>query len=134
VHDVAAVHKNIGTGGAFLLDGKRLAEWGYDPKELKKAICRAETFLKHAKDDPNDSLTLSSSLTEAVLYSAIECYRRLVKEKSALMGLFMAWLSFQRPELLNEQARDKFAGLIPALQKLSKREFFTELRDSALDF
>jgi hypothetical protein len=133
VHDLAS-KDNYGTGGAFLLDSTRLEEWGFCPQEFKNAIKKAETFFKHAKNDPHDIETLSEIETQAIFYSAIECYRRLVKEKSPSMGLFMAWLAFQHPVILNEFAREKFADLIPALQKLSRREFFTQLRNSALDF
>lgn len=76
--------------GAVLLDGKRLTKWGLDPQAFKNAIRRVETFFKHALKDPNDSYTLSPLEAESVFYSAIERYRRLVREKSAFMGLFMA--------------------------------------------
>ena len=134
VHDVAASDKEIGISGAFLLDGKRLAEWGFNPKEFKKELRRAETFFKHAKDDPNDSYTLSHSLTEAVLYSTIDCYRRLVKEKSALMGLFLAWFGVQSPALLDEPSRDKLANIIPASKGVSRQEFFEKMNPLALLF
>lgn len=133
VHDAAAKDKNIGTGGAFLLDGKRLEEWGYDAKQLKKAIRRAETFFKHALDDPNESFTLHHSLTEAVLYSTIECYRRLVLEKSELMCLFLAWLGVQS-EFFDEPTSNDLANIISASKGVSRQEFFKTMKPLARFF
>jgi hypothetical protein len=122
VHDMA---EHQGSAAVFL-DSKRLTEWGYDAKEFKKAIRKAETFFKHALNDPEETYALTEHETEYLLYSTIECYRRLVHDKSSLMSVFMAWLAFHNPAILSKPARDKFAHLLPAIQKLSRSEFFSE--------
>lgn len=134
VHDLAAHHKKIGTGGAFLLDGPQLEQWGFDPQQFKKAIRAAETFFKHAVDDADDTYTLSQTITQSIFFSAIHCYRRLVKDKSELMGLFMMWLAFQTPDLLNEPTRERFADIIKGSKNLSRPAFFKQLRPLSLIF
>lgn len=92
---------------------KRLADWGYNSQAFKKAIRQAETFFKHAVDDPHDVLNLSGRETECVLWSAIECYHRLASDKSKLLSLFIGFFALQNPDSLSEAARDELRGLIP---------------------
>lgn len=129
VHDLAEREGS----GAILLDSKRLTEWGYDAQEFKKAIRKAETFFKHALDDPDDVYEHSETQTGHILYSAIECYRRLIHDRgSQLMIAFMTWFAFHNPVLMSKTARDKFADLLPTIQSLSRPEFFREF--SKFDF
>jgi hypothetical protein len=100
VHDIAE-HQG---SGAVLLDRSRLSEWGYDPKEFKKAIRQAETFFKHAKNDPDESYSFSPKQTEYIFYSAVECYHRLAPQKSVLLARLLAWFYFRHPETLSVSA------------------------------
>lgn len=59
VHDLAVDRGS----GAVLLDGARLAEWGWNPKAYKKAIRQAETFFKHAETDAHETYTFSAFQT-----------------------------------------------------------------------
>lgn len=135
VHDLASKDK-CGTGGAFLLDGAQLTQWGFEPQGFKRAIKRAETFFKHAREDnnPDGTETLSEIETQAVFYSAIHCYRRLVEEKSELMGLMLMWLSFQYPLTLTVETREKLAPIIKGSVNFSRPEFFHKCRPLALAF
>ena len=128
VHDVAT-HRG---GGAFLLDHVRLAEWGYDPKAFKKALRHAETFFKHAENDPDETYTFSGNQTEFILASAIECFHGLVAERSPVLALFMGWLHFRHPETLSVSARDRFAELLPRINQLTRSQFRAEIGN--LDF
>jgi len=128
VHDIAE-HRG---SGAILLDRVHLSGLGYDPKEFVKAIRGAETFFKHAKDDPDATLEFSSHETEPMFYSAIECYHSLVLRRSQPLALLLAWLAFRHPDTLSETARSAFAAQIPRVAELSRREFFRECHD--LDF
>ena len=127
-HDVAT-HRG---GGAFLLDHDRLAGWGYDPKTFKKALRQAETFFKHAENDPHDTYTFSTSQTESILASAIECFHGLVSERSPVLALFMGWFHFRHSDTLSEAARDRFAKLLPRINQLTRSQFRAELGN--LDF
>ncbi len=69
-----------------------------------------------------------------MFFSAIHCYRRLVKDKSELMGLFMMWLAFQTPDLLNEPTRERFADIIVRSVNLPRPDFFLKLRPLAFIF
>lgn len=46
IHDIS---EHRGLGGAFMVDSKRIEEWGYSPKEFKNAVRYAETFLSTQK-------------------------------------------------------------------------------------
>lgn len=127
VHDVAEHH---GMDGAVLIDSNRLTQWGYNAKEFKKAIRQAETFFKHAENDPEDTYTFATGQTEFLLYSAIECYHRLDPTKSKMLALYMAWLHFHHPQTLSEFGRNKFAEVISFLSTTSRRDFFQNLHDT----
>jgi hypothetical protein len=121
VHDVAEYH---GLDGAMLTDSNRLFQWGYDPKDFKKRVRKSETFFKHALNDPEDVHLFDHEFTPLILWSTIECYKRLESTKHPLMSLFMAWMGFHNPSTLTKEARNRFSGLIPIINTLSRREFF----------
>lgn len=130
VHDIAILHGK----GATLLDDTLLEKLGFDPKVFMKHIRAAETFFKHAEKDPRDSLSFSEEGTSYILYSAVECYRRLDHNKSPLMTLFMAWIHFRHPETLAVFARKQFGHILPRINELTRADFFKTFRDLPLDF
>ena len=123
VHDLA----EMGGDGSVLLNTNLLTGWGLDAKAFKKAIRAAETFFKHAQNDPHETFSFSLSQTERIFVSAIECYRRLVHEKSRLMTLFLYWFHIQYPQFLDfmsELAGKRLAKLVPLAKELTRPKFY----------
>ena len=123
IHDIS---EHRGIGGAFMVDGKRIEEWGFSPKEFKNAVRYAETFFKHAKEDPEGVFDFSPRETEFIFMSAIECYHRFTGDYSKLLSTCMAWFRFQHPATLSESFRDRFPEMIGRIGKMSPMNFFHE--------
>lgn len=120
VHDVAL---KKGIRGTPLFDEIMLPQLGYDTTSYKRAIRKAENFFKHAKDDPHGIFDCSQAITECIMFSTIECYLRLVSEKSLPISMFRARYMFQFPQLLNENLAKQYANLLPALANVSRKSF-----------
>lgn len=70
------------------------------------------------------------STPPVIFYSAADCFHRLSSERPRLLTLFLAWFYFVHPNMLSELARRKFADVLPAIGKLTRRDFFEEFRDT----
>jgi len=125
VHDVA---ESKGLPGAFLVDSKRLEEWGYDAKTYKKAIRSAETFFKHAANDPEGTHEFSDIITATIFASTIDCYKRLKGNMTPLMRFFRFWFDLANTPLdsvgLSEQVGAPTVHLIKVAQTVPRFTFF----------
>jgi hypothetical protein len=97
-------------------------------QEYKRLMRKAETFFKHAKDDPDGRLKFNPESTETYLFTTIIGYKELIHRKGTpLMELFSFYFCLRHPDLL-------IRPLIPESEKLEvqklvdrpRTEFFNE--------
>jgi hypothetical protein len=88
-------------------------------KEYKRQLRKAETFFKHANDDPNDKLSFDPNFTETYLMDAIESYHHLRGTITTWMVIFRVRFFLFHPEvfrtdlfpILKESDRIKLQGV-----------------------
>jgi hypothetical protein len=98
-------------------------------KQLRNELARAETFLKHARTDPDDTHPIPLAWTENLIFNAIKAYTELKGTcDQPLMSLFIMRFSVLNPDIFGGKA-----NVAPLLQKgcdietlkhLSRVEFF----------
>ena len=113
-------HRGIHLGlfdPSFLPKGKE--------QEYKNMLRKAETFFKHAKDDPHNSIRFNPKFTEVYLLDAADSFFRLTGSNTLLMTAFWLRVFLFNPKILT---RD-LVPMVPEadrikLKKLSRKEFF----------
>lgn len=93
-------------------------------KEYKRLIRKAETFFKHAKDDPHDTLKFNPAATEIYLLDAVEMFLVLNGTITPLMVAFRFRLHLLNPGIFADDAFDSSIDpLRVQLRSLSGSEF-----------
>jgi hypothetical protein len=98
-------------------------------KEMKRMFREAETFFKHARDDPDKSLDFSPGWTDVYLLLAVHGYTKLIREENLLMTAYLLRWVVRCPELFapdaQELARRDFD--VKKLSKLPRGKFLEEI-------
>ncbi len=93
-------------------------------KEYKKAIRKAETFFKHANDDPDATLKFNPDATDYYLLDCCDSFSRLSDSTSDLMSAFLIRVFLFNPKAFT---RDMLLGFEEAhrikLREFSRQEF-----------
>lgn len=111
LHDLL-VH--AGTSSTFF-DNKYLPKGA--EKETKRILRKYETFFKHAKDDPNDTLDYNPVCTQYYLYDAVESYLKLRRGETDLMTAYRLHYQLAFPAYFQES--------MPILKKRFPVEFLS---------
>ncbi len=119
VHDLL-VHEGKSSTS---FDNKYLPK-GFE-KETKKILRRAETFFKHARDDPNDTLDFSPESTQHYLFDAVESYLKLFHNETGLMTAYRLHYQLSFPHYWKDSMpllKKRFP--VEFLSSCNRREFF----------
>jgi hypothetical protein len=99
-------------------------------KEFKRLLRAAETFFKHAKDDPEDTHLFNPEGTELYLFSAVAGYKELVHgQRVAILDLFSCRVYLTYPDFFLDPSIPE-TSKEPYIQNLLKGpriKFFNEL-------
>lgn len=143
--DAVSVHTLVAASGRVVLDmaahlkiPTRLLDTRYIKpgmeKEYKKLMRQAETFFKHAKEDPDATLIFWASGTEYYLYDVISCYKDITEKRTALMLLFSLRFQFTHPRYFSESYLKILQEQIGAhYADIHKTEFYDALFQSCKD-
>jgi hypothetical protein len=119
LHDLL-VH--AGTSSTFF-DNKYLPK-GFE-KETKRLFRKYETFFKHAKDDPNDTLDFNPNSTQPYLYDAVESYLKLRHSETELMTAYRLRYRLTFPDYWKQAEPIPEKSLpVEFLSACNRREFF----------
>lgn len=138
--DAVSIHTLTGAGRQILVDLNK--HHGGDPmggdcmeatvegrKLARKAVARAENFLKHAEKDPATLLEFNTEETVFMLWEAVDKFEELFGPLPPTMMAFMLHRALTRADLSNIHYLQGVINSPPieALAKLNKHQFFTEI-------
>lgn len=122
LHDLL-VH--VGTSSTFF-DNKYLPK-GLE-KETKRLLRKYETFFKHARDDPNETLLYNPESIQPYLYDAVESYLKLTNNETDLMTAYRLHYQLSFPHYFQESIpvlKKRFP--VKFLSACDRTEFFKHL-------
>jgi hypothetical protein len=92
-------------------------------KKFRKAITEAETFFKHADQDPDGTLGFHPEITPLFLAEAVEMLRLLAGKLTWPAMVFAIWFSHKYPDLLLEGELKQMVTAQAALNMLDVNDF-----------
>jgi hypothetical protein len=97
--------------------------------ETKRMFREAETFFKHAKDDPQEILDFNPQWTEVYLLLAIQGYTELTHEENLLMTAYLFRCGFRWPHVFAPELHEKIGRDfdIDKLRQLPRSVFLREI-------
>lgn len=100
-----------------------------EAKKQKRKLRLAETFFKHAKDDPDAFIEFYPSAVPLYLFDAAHTYLELTKAPTAMMIVFMFRLKVLDPGMFGDglPPSGNEALSIDRLKELPTNKFFEEL-------
>jgi hypothetical protein len=106
-------------------------------KEYLSHVKREANFFKHANKDPEAILDFCPDVAEFFILFAIVARQLCGESHSEEESIFMWWVMFHRPEMLNEEGRKGFEDRLPVehrerVRRLPKEQFFEQCRKLGL--
>ena len=95
-------------------------------REWKRRLKAASNFMKHAENDPVETLSFDPELNEFFLFDAIMSYTILTKETRPILQCFLTWLLNFRPEFFLPKYTQMLNNICPVdvLKNLDRASFF----------
>ena len=120
-------HRGLGTPALFDVSQIRPGM----EREYKKFVRRAETFFKHANDDPEATLKFDPDFTEPYLWDACETYKKLTGRASLLMAAFSSLYMVSNPMFLRSyspEMAEQFAKInLAVLSRKNQLDIFAQV-------
>lgn len=97
-------------------------------KEVRAALKKWANFLKHADNDPSETIFFNPDSNKFLLLEAAHQYLILTKEARPILHCFRIWFASAHPDLFESEFIDRVQKAIPPdyFMRMTKIQFFNE--------
>lgn len=98
-------------------------------KEWMRALKAWPNFLKHADNDPAETIVFNSAVNEHILFESIIIFSNIYREKRPIFQCFHMWMIINESVWFKPEYIERIRKTVPIEQfkKLDKGEFFNEM-------